>query len=1333
MNKIYYLLNAFLLLFATQSWAQTAIIGTGGTSTSAGYAYSVPIGGYYAALRYQTVYTAAELSAAGVPAYANLTGLGFAISEDYGGGDLAGYTIKLGHTSATNSAAHDASTTTIVKNAFNYNPTDTSITSFDTIAFDANFQWDGVSNILVDICTDGANSYTSPYGGVLTDAVSSGSRYYRSDYTTACDQTTNSVNSNRPQILFTYTPGAAPTCLPPTSLLIDTFGFNSVSFSWTTGGASSWIVEYGLAGFVQGTGTVITVNSSADTVLSGLTANTNYDIYVRDYCGGTDTSTSVGPLSVYTGYCEVSTSYTTDYIDSFSTSGANQNVGFSATSQTTGSYADETTQVIESYPNGSFDIFNSYIGGANGLNIWIDFNNDLDFDDTGEDVFSLVNTAGDKTGTILIPASTNIGTYRMRVRAAYGYAADPSSCGNENYGMTIDFTVNIVAPPSCVAPNTLTSNVLSSDSAVISWMPGASETEWIVEYNEVGSGTVMTFNSTSTTDTLLGLMSDTDYEFRVRSYCGVGDSSMWSSLSTFTTPISCFEPTSLTVNAFSLDTALVSWTTGGASSWIYEYGLAGFTPGNGIVVSDTFVVLNSLTAETEYDFYVRDVCGAGDTSAWAGPLSVYTGYCSGTMLYTSDYLDSISTSGANQNISYSTSTFPTNGYDNQTSQVVEVYENGSFDIFTSYYYGNNGVKVWVDWNNDLDFDDTGEEIFTFANADTDKTGTYTLPASVAAGTYRMRVRGIFYSSTFTPCSNQSYGSTVDFTLNVVSRPASDIDFLAYQMSDFNCGSDQTLIEVTLTNNGTSTQYNIPFTMNVSGDFTESYTINIDSIESMDTVSLVIDTLNTSTGGVANFEGYSSLMNDGNLSNDTLGASYTYNAVYSNPTFTDNVYATCEGDSVQIVALTGASEFFWFDDMNYTNLVYEGDSLNYNFNIDTTFYVATSDYFSTVYTLVLVDTYGDGWNGGALSITADGVAVTGSPFTILSSSTDTFSFRVDHNQAIEVTYTSGLYAYENEFYLYDQNNVLLVEDDGDSYNYVSPTTGVIYTGVAEGSVCYSDITMLEVNVNPKYDYVTSLTVCDEFTYGGNTVTASGVYVDSLTTVNGCDSVVTYELIVNNSSAQTQTLSACTNDTIIVGVNMYYATGVYVDTLSSVSGCDSVITTDLTVNTPELGTITGLTPEICEDAGVITVNLSPLGGTLSGDGIIGSSFDPSDAGLGIHTITYSFVDSNLCSSFVSADVEVIECTGIKEIKGIEAIAIYPNPFVSTLNIVFDDVKSGELNIAIYDVNGKRIFAQAFLTQKGINDIELNIPEGVSSGVHYIQIERNGESYTHSLLKK
>ena len=74
--------------------------------------------------------------------------------------------------------------------------------------------------------------------------------------------------------------------------------------------------------------------------------------------------------------------------------------------------------------------------------IWIDFNQDGDFDDVGE-LLGEGNGAGTLSGTLSIPSSASTGTTRMRV--AMQYFAYPESCGNFFYGEVEDYMIIIGA------------------------------------------------------------------------------------------------------------------------------------------------------------------------------------------------------------------------------------------------------------------------------------------------------------------------------------------------------------------------------------------------------------------------------------------------------------------------------------------------------------------------------------------------------------------------------------------------------------------------------------------------------------------------------------------------------------------------------------------------------------------------------------------------------------------------------------------------------------------------------------------------------------------------
>lgn len=308
----------FALFSCWQINAQSIIIGTATTTTTS--TGSDPIDGYYESFRYQVVYTAAELSASMTP-YDEITALGFSIAGDYAGGSLLGYTIKMGHTTASNSAAHDSSPTVVVKNPFNYNPTVTAAGVFDMITFDTNFVWNGVDNVLVEICSDGPNPYTSPYGQVRANtSVTNGSRFVRADGATSCDVTTNTTNGNKPNIQFNYIEGTPPSCLAPNALAANSITNSSAVLGWNENGtATVWNIQYGVTGFALGSGNIVSGVTNTYS-LTGLSSNTQYQYYVQADCGGTQ-STWSGPFSFRT-LCDALSVPFTETFDSTSSTEA---------------------------------------------------------------------------------------------------------------------------------------------------------------------------------------------------------------------------------------------------------------------------------------------------------------------------------------------------------------------------------------------------------------------------------------------------------------------------------------------------------------------------------------------------------------------------------------------------------------------------------------------------------------------------------------------------------------------------------------------------------------------------------------------------------------------------------------------------------------------------------------------------------------------------------------------------------------------------------------------------------------------------------------------------
>lgn len=95
---------------------------------------------------------------------------------------------------------------------------------------------------------------------------------------------------------------------------------------------------------------------------------------------------------------------------------------------------------------------------------------------------------------------------------------------------------------------------------------------------------------------------------------------------------------------------------------------------------------------------------------------------------------------------------------------------------------------------------------------------------------------------------------------------------------------------------------------------------------------------------------------------------------------------------------------------------------------------------------------------------------------------------------------------------------------------------------------------------------TIIICDDssWTFNGRTRNTSGVYRDSFLNVYGCDSTIITTLIVNARSFVTQNFTLCIGSSVTVGTRTYSTSGTYRDTLTNIRGCDSIITTNLTIN-------------------------------------------------------------------------------------------------------------------------------------------------------------------------
>ncbi|WP_445452326.1 fibronectin type III domain-containing protein [Flavobacterium sp. 25HG05S-40] len=87
-------------------------------------------------------------------------------------------------------------------------------------------------------------------------------------------------------------------CDAPTALVASEFNNSTVTLTWSAGNdETSWTVEYGIEGFVLGTGTTVST-SNPTVIITGLNSNNSYSFYVKSDCSATLSSSWVGPVTV---------------------------------------------------------------------------------------------------------------------------------------------------------------------------------------------------------------------------------------------------------------------------------------------------------------------------------------------------------------------------------------------------------------------------------------------------------------------------------------------------------------------------------------------------------------------------------------------------------------------------------------------------------------------------------------------------------------------------------------------------------------------------------------------------------------------------------------------------------------------------------------------------------------------------------------------------------------------------------------------------------------------------------------------------------------------------
>lgn len=152
-------------------------------------------------------------------------------------------------------------------------------------------------------------------------------------------------------------------------------------------------------------------------------------------------------------------------------------------------------------------------------------------------------------------------------------------------------------------------------------------------------------------------------------------------------------------------------------------------------------------------------------------------------------------------------------------------------------------------------------------------------------------------------------------------------------------------------------------------------------------------------------------------------------------------------------------------------------------------------------------------------------------------------------------------------------------------------GTYHDTLASAAGCDS-IIITNLSVVPNLTHTQNISLCQGsgFTLpGGQIATSSGTYLDTLVSSGGCDSIITTNLTILPVKFSVQNPSICSDTFFILpGGAAVATTGIYHDTLVSANGCDSIVTTNLTVHPAPVANISGGTAISYGNAATLTAS-------------------------------------------------------------------------------------------------------------------------------------------------
>ncbi|RLD24705.1 MAG: hypothetical protein DRI54_05850, partial [Bacteroidetes bacterium] len=549
--------------------------------------------------------------------------------------------------------------------------------------------------------------------------------------------------------------------------------------------------------------------------------------------------------------------------------------------------------------------------GNQFIRVWIDFNDNFVFelDELVVDNYEIADGQGQGTFTetmdLVVPGDANSGEHRLRAKTNWNNPVPDDACEETAFGETEEYTVvtgatldSDVGVISIVAPNDGTLSAAELVTVTVrnfgineaSNIPVSYQVDGGTVVNEVVTETIPTSTSVQFTFAATAdLSASGTYSFTSWTELGSDENS---ANDTVTKLVTNFPPNDLGV------IAIVSPVTGenltDAEALIVTIENFGGEPQSDFDV--TFVIDGNMVTETVAG-PLAELSTMDYTFSAAGNLSVFGTYnLSSYTTLPDDFDNSNDTTstvvtnnmcqpdlncGAGDGIQLfqlgtidNPSGCGDNGFEDFTYLSTDLDIGTTFPLTITTGYGNQFVRVWIDFNDNFIYELDEIVVDNYEIADGQGAGTYTetmdlvVPGDAAAGEHRLRAKTHWNSPVpDDACDGTGDGETEEYT--VVTGPTLNSDVGILNIENPNDGSltSAELITVKVRNFGINEASNIPVSYQIDGGDVVSEVVTETVPSSASVMYTFTTTADLSAWGTYSIISSTSLGSDENSDND----------------------------------------------------------------------------------------------------------------------------------------------------------------------------------------------------------------------------------------------------------------------------------------------------------------------------------------------------------------------------------------------------------------------------------------------------------------------------------